>query len=279
MLKRYRGRQIKMTVCIGLLCDDKKAAVAVADRMITDDYLSVGFEHGECKIIKLSKNCLAMCAGYTPIISEILAPIIEGHIDESVPVLKLASKVAESYSKVRKEKINGLYFKPRGLDINTYHSSRVNVNLLRELDTVVEDFEFPEMDSDAGLEILVLGVDNGKGHIYYIDNPGTFSCRDSVGWMCIGSGYPPAETSLILNKFSSKVSLKEALYYGFEAKRVAEKSPEVGAEFTDVAKINNLVSFLSPKELSTLGQVYEKKKSLLRPVNNKINTLIKEAEL
>src|SRR3989344_6556178 len=157
MLKNNNKKGVKMTVCIGLLSENKKQAVAIADRMITDNYLSIGFEHGDAKIIQISKNAVAMCAGYTAIISEILDPIIEENLEKALPIKTLASKVAESYSEVRKQKINELYFKPRGLDIDKAYNSNINSQLLKTLDDIVDDFEFPSFEEPAGLEILIVG--------------------------------------------------------------------------------------------------------------------------
>ena len=280
MLKNNNKKGVKMTVCIGLLSENKKQAVAIADRMITDNYLSIGFEHGDAKIIRISKNAVAMCAGYTAIISEILDPIIEENLEKALPIKTLASKVAESYSEVRKQKINELYFKPRGLDIDKAYNSNINSQLLKTLDDIVDDFEFPSFEEPAGLEILIVGVDQDKkAHLYVVDDPGTFSCRDSIGWMCIGSGSPQAESSLILNKFNSSKNIKQALYFGYEAKKWAEKSPEVGRIETDIVKINQEVLFLDKENINELKRIYEDKEKKLKPIIDRFYSEINKLKL
>ncbi len=281
MLKKKWEKKVKnMTICIGLLCDDKKQAVAIADRKITDDYLSIGFEHGESKIIPISKNTVAMCSGYTAITSEILDPVKAKNLEKTVEVKEIAEEIANSYDRVRKEKINRLYFKPRGLDISEISSSKeINLQLLQQLDKVIEGFEFPDYAKPVGLQILVVGVDS-SAHIYLVDNPGIFSSRDSIGWMCIGSGTPPAENSLILNEYNISRSKKEAFYFGYEAKKWAEKSPEVGDKATDMAILTaDSNTFLNTEEISQLKSLFLWKEKEIKPISQKLLDKVKKMDL
>ena len=52
-----------MTICIGALCDNGKAAVVAMDRMLTAEVLSIEFEHPGNKLTRITDNCVALTAG------------------------------------------------------------------------------------------------------------------------------------------------------------------------------------------------------------------------
>lgn len=52
-----------MTICIGVVCQNRKRAIFASDRMLTSPGLSVEFEHNEPKFEKLSLTCVGLSAG------------------------------------------------------------------------------------------------------------------------------------------------------------------------------------------------------------------------
>lgn len=47
-----------MTQIIGAICDDRKTALAISDRMITTSDLSLSFEHEIPKMDEITSNCI-----------------------------------------------------------------------------------------------------------------------------------------------------------------------------------------------------------------------------
>lgn len=53
-----------MTICIGAICDEYKAAVVASDKMVTAWYPPIEFEHDTSKIEELSDACVALNGGF-----------------------------------------------------------------------------------------------------------------------------------------------------------------------------------------------------------------------
>jgi 20S proteasome alpha/beta subunit len=264
--RRPRGKD--MTICIASICGKRNIGLAVADRMVTEEDLSVEFEHEEKKIIPISKNCVAMTSGSAISYQEILEPIISRYKNKKPNISEIAEEIAKSYDNIRTKKIEEKYFRPRKLTIKSFYKnhSGLNEQLVRILDKVINDFEFPDLDiPGAGLDILIVGVDS-KAHIYLIENPGTTTPFDVFGWDCIGTGYPQAENSLISNKFVPSLDFKKGLFLSYEAKIRAEVSPGVGREWTDIVYIDERgIHFLSDEKIKKLKALLEEKEKLTIP--------------
>jgi len=52
-----------MTICIGAINSMGSSVVVASDSMITNDYLSIEFEHPIMKMTLLSDSCIALTAG------------------------------------------------------------------------------------------------------------------------------------------------------------------------------------------------------------------------
>ena len=248
-----------MTVCIGLICDSKKRAIVIADRMITQEGISVQFEHTESKIKKLAPNCLALVSGSATICEDIFEPVISRFKRlKNVRISKIASEVAASYSQIRSKKIEEIHFRPRQLTMKWFYENQKKLNdgYIRSMDATIEEFTF---DEGSDFDVLVVGVDKDGAHIYTINNPGTGNTLDGIGWGCAGNGFLHAESTIIANKYSSKMPFKKALYIAYCAKRHAEIAPGVGNNDTDIAYITEKgqCNFLSDKNKEHLKRLYD----------------------
>ena len=251
-----------LTICIGIICEKRKKAIAIADRMITDDELSIQFEHTETKISKLSKNCIAMTSGSAFFFQEILDPITEKYNDKSPRISEIKEAIANSYSEIRKKKIEDLYFKPMNLTIERFNQEQSNLDerIIEGLGRVFQEFEFP-----GGLEILVIGVDD-KAHVYLVNNPGIATPLDAVGWGSIGTGSPHAEYTFISGEYCTKFPFNKAVYLAYEAKRRAEVAPGVG-KATDIYLIDNKdIHELSKEGKEKLKNIFDEKEKSIRPI-------------
>jgi len=256
-----------VTICIGSICEDGKKAIIISDRMITDDDLSIEFEHPEPKILQLSKNCMAVTSGSALFFQEILEPVlIESH-NESPKISEIVEKVAKSYSDLRRKRVEELYFRPMGFTIENFYKCQ-NERIVEFLGRKLDEFEFP-----GGLEILIIGVDE-KAHIYLVDTPGIPISLDAIGWGSIGTGYPHAENAFIANKYHTKLSFNQAVYFSHEAKRRAEVAPRVG-KVTDIFYIDrNGIRQLSAESIEKLNGIFNEKEKLIEPIEKEINEKI-----
>jgi len=219
-----------MTVCIGAVCEDGKMVIVATDRLWTNPYLSIEYEYPEPKIERLSFNCVAAIAGSVVLPTEAFERVREeigrkgiGNISE------IAHSVKEEYIKERKKRVDDDVFKPRGLTIEDFYRGgmqpTLNPDLVRRLDIDLSEYRFD-------LEILIGGVDK-KGHLYVVFPPGRVEPFERIGYVSIGSGASHAEYTFILNGYTLKATLYDALYTLYKAKKIAERATGVGAS-TDI---------------------------------------------
>jgi 20S proteasome alpha/beta subunit len=110
------------------------------------------------------------------------------------------------------------------------------------------------------LQIIIAGMVNGTAHIYEILNPGTSRCFDSIGFDVIGSGLPHAMNTLVARGCNQETPLEDALLIVYEAKKMAEKAPGVGANITDMCIIDSDDTYILSREKidGELNSIYEK---------------------
>lgn len=90
------------------------------------------------------------------------------------------------------------------------------------------------------LEFLVAGFDqDGDPHLFHLDSSGAVSCYDDLGFWAIGTGAHAALSSLSFHLEHSDLCpdcscVHNLIYFGYEAKFMAETSVQVGKESTFV---------------------------------------------
>lgn len=228
-----------MTICIAIRCDcsqDGKEitprVIMAADRMITSNYLEIEFEHPLPKLTALTKNCVVATAGDALAPSD-LFELARQKITQSKhthQISEIVTILKESYVELRDKKIEDFILKPAGISsIETFYKSQQFMHPEIVLKTFEEIKKF-----DFGVQLLIGGVDNSGSHIYAIDNPGFSFNLDSLGYDAIGSGENHAILTFIGANYHSKTSFEEALYLTYKAKRISEKAPGIGTNFTDL---------------------------------------------
>lgn len=244
-----------MTICIGVLCEERKKAVACSDRMLTSYDATLAFEHDEPKIIKLFDNCLTLTAGPATIHQPIFQAV-QSEIREAKPnISEIAEKIKEKYQECRRSLMSDIVFSRRGLTIDYFYDNQRTIHE----STIMELNE--EMDEwDLGLEIIVVGVDRSSdSHVYQILNPGFAIPHNPLGFCCIGTGKRHADVTFAYRRFTPSFSLKRAVYVAFEAKKRAEMAGGVGS-VTDIAIISDPErepEFLESETIEQLEKIYE----------------------
>ena len=226
-----------MTVCIGALCENRKAVVLVSDRMWTErGTLYYEFEPDESKIEKIHPHAAVATSGGVVLpdrIIKLAKSYISEKFDSIQSVEDIANILALYYGEERKRRIEEEYFRPRGLTMKEFYEegkiTTLPPSLAQFLDQRVADYQFE-------LIMLLGGVDGNGGHLFLISDPGTYDSVDKVGFVAIGTGGRHAELTLIQNDFRPTVNLSEAVFLTYMAKKSAEHAPGVGQK-TDMVII------------------------------------------
>src|SRR5258705_6758650 len=106
-----------MTVCIGVLCDNRQGAILVADRMITSG-LDITFEHPVSnKVARLSGNCYALTSGNAYAHTELFDSVkVQTGNRVSTSVEEFVENIKLTYQKLRQKQIIERYLMPRAFD-------------------------------------------------------------------------------------------------------------------------------------------------------------------
>ena len=257
-----------MTICIGALSEKRTKAVFACDRMVTSRQLLIEFEHDEPKFETLTGKCIALTAGETLPPTELFRAA-RTEIQDSPRISEVASVVEGNFQKMRMKRVEDSFFKPRGLTVQNFLQAQrvMNPNVVLRLDRQIET-------TKLNVNILIIGVDMDGAHIYQVVDPGHAECFDKLGFHAIGSGLPHAISTFIRYNYTPQVALKRAVYLVYEAKKNAEKAPGVG-KATDVAIVEDQgIRIIKPDEIHLLEEIYDKRTSLTKSQNEKMDEMI-----
>jgi len=245
-----------MTICIAAICEKGSSVVLATDSMLTNEALSIEFEHPTKKMTRLSDSCIALTAGDALAHTELFDIVREEIIKLKAPSApEIVGKIKECYQRIRKREIKEKILNPRGFsDFEDFYKAQqvLNPDIVMTIQNQIDSYDY-------GLEILVAGRSGNTAHIYGISDPGTSKCFDAIGFHAIGSGQPHAINTLIARGCHQDTSLQEALLIVYEAKKIAEKAPGVGANITDICIMTpkGIIEFPRNK-IDQLHEIYEK---------------------
>ncbi len=242
-----------MTICLAVLCCESQQVVVAADRMITAG--DTEFEQDVRKVHQVTAGCVVLSAGSALRLVELIRSARgELYTKRSPHVIDVVDQLKGEFVQARKRRAEELHLKPLGLDFKAFLAlqDKLSENLILRLTRNIET-------EKLGLELLVAGVDVSGGHIHYIRDPGTSDCFDAVGFCAIGSGEHHAELSFVRSEYSPRLSLNQAVFLAYQAKRDAEMAPGVGSHYTDIAVIDKsgVIHFMKDSVLSALGEAYK----------------------
>ena len=264
-----------MTICLALICDDGKSIVAVADRMVSVESLSLQFEQGTRKIERLGASFAALTAGDALAQTDLLRDASEAVSELDNPSVRdVASAVAECFIRQRNDLAEKLVLRRVGLDYAAFLEQQQN--LLPELTARLwSDYQSVELE----VELLIVGVDSSGAHLYQIADPGIAVCFDSIGYAAIGSGLPHAEGFLTEADYSQEISLLRGSWLAYVAKRRSERAPGVGSSFTDILVIqDDETRFLASPALEHLKDIYSVYTDQLTGVSEAITQKISDID-
>lgn len=266
-----------MTICLALVCEDGKSIVAVADRMVSVEALSLEFEQGVRKIERVGGSFAALTAGDALGQTDLLRDVNDEIASMAQPKVREVARVAEEcFIQHRQALAEKLVLRRVGLDHETFLEKQSN--LLPELVSVLTDqYQAVELE----IQLLIVGVDSSGAHVYLVSDPGTAECFDSIGYAAIGSGLPHAEGFLTEAEYSTGISLNRGIWLAYVAKRRSERAPGVGSRFTDILTISpdSGTTFLNRASLEKLDSVYQSYLLQLAQASRSIEESINELSL
>ena len=244
-----------MTICLALICSNHKGVVAVSDRMVSDESLSLEAEQSTRKMQSIGRDFAALTAGDALAHTDLLRQAAEDLSETNQPTVReVAQVVEETFIQERKSLAEKSVLRRIGLDYDTFLDRQRD--LAPEVtSTLVTELQLVEL----GLEILIAGMDSSGAHLYRIEDPGIAICCDSIGYAAIGSGLPHAEGFLAEADYSPQIPLNKAIWLAYVAKRRSERAPGVGSRFTDILTIEpgKGVRYLGSGAMEGLAEIYQ----------------------
>jgi len=259
------------------MCNKAKTVVAVADRMVSVEFLALQFEQHTRKVERIGEHFIALTAGDALGHTEIIRAATQEIARLSQPtVYDVALQVERRFIEARQQLAEKTTLRRIGLDYATFLEQQRNLspelvfNLMTEYQSV-----------ELGIELLLAGVDSTGGHLYLVSDPGITTCFDSIGYAAIGSGLPHAESFLSDADYSPNIPLNRAIWLGYVAKRRSERAPGVGSRYTDVLVIDEDkgVQFLDGPTLDKLDSLYQQYVAGLRQVTQTIDGSVADITL
>ncbi len=92
-----------MTICISVICDNSSKLIVASDNMLTNEVLSIQFEHPTKKMTELSDKCIALTAGDALAHTELFNSV-QCEIDrlKEPSIVEIVETVKECYQGIRK---------------------------------------------------------------------------------------------------------------------------------------------------------------------------------
>ena len=244
-----------MTICIAATCADQKAVVAASDRMVSAPFLTLEFDHPDAKIDQLSRTCVGLTAGDALVATDLFTGF-EGMVSQlqDPGVLLIAEHVKQRFVEVRQKLIDERVFRPRGISFVDFYSKGLVSALPPDLAMILDN---QAQEGQLQASVIVAGVDGSGSHIHGIEDPGTSSCFDRLGYHAIGSGYRHALLYLATTQQHWSSSVNQTVHNVYEAKKQAELAQGVG-NTTEMRVITERgVRALTQSDLNALEELHE----------------------
>lgn len=246
-----------MTICIAAACAGGGAVVAASDRMISAPFLTLEFNHPDAKIDTLSQTCVGLSAGDALVATDLFTGF-EGMVSQlqDPQVQLIAAHVKQRFVDVRREMIDDRVFKPRGISFVDFYTKGLISTLPPDLGMLLDSLV---QQSQLGASVIVTGVDGTGAHIFGIEDPGTSSCFDRLGYHAIGSGHRHALLYLVTIQHHSSFGINRTVHNVYEAKKQAELAQGVGNTTEMRVITNHGIKNLTQSELNTLEKIHKQR--------------------
>lgn len=256
-----------MTVGIAAICeadtDDPKITVA-ADRLVTSGRAARReYEHTSSKMLDVfgadgSSPCVAVGvgAGSVSLADEVFYKIDRKIANDSPGTTRqIADFGATALQEIVQESVNRQILSPHGLNLGSFNQmqGQMNPNVVQG---IYQEIVEKKQEIINQVNILLAGVDGDGAHLYNIFN-NDLSRTDSIGYLTVGSGAEPANSSFIRNRYDDTCQLSDALLEVTEAKAQSEGVQGVGKKMDITVLSDDGRRDLSDDELEELRDVYQ----------------------
>lgn len=262
-----------MTICIAAICDKNGKVVVAADRMLTGG--DVEFEQDRNKIETMADRIAILTAGSALRHVDLLRNVQKGVQNRrDITVADVVDELKGRFAELRQQRAEEQYLRPLGITFGQFVQRQGSLPEMLAL-RLTANIEAAELD----MEFIVAGVDQIGAHIYHVHDPGMAECFDAIGFCTIGSGERHATLTFIRSEYTVGCLLNQALFLVYQAKRDAETAPGVGAQYTDIAVIDDRgVQFVARSTMETLQSIYEERRRVYRNGQDEVQGRIAEME-
>lgn len=243
--------QLVATIC---QCDNKPKVIGLTDRMLSSSDMTLTFERDEPKIEIITNKSAVLTAGTLD--EPDLVREVKGKARGKEKIREIAELFKEEYQNLRIRHIEDEILNPfAGIRTFTdYHEKQRTLH-----DSIVFDLNEKIRKYCVGLTLLLIGMDDQGGHIIQIGDPGIWRSSDNLGFLCVGMGDRHADNVFAWYKYQSAISLNDAIYITFEAKKKAEAAGGVG-QATDIIIIDkDGIELISQETVSVLEGIYNER--------------------
>lgn len=249
-----------MTVCIAANCASGRAVVVASDRMLSAPFLTLEFDHPDAKIDQVSPSCVALTAGDALAAQEVLADGagFAGQLQNPF-ITNFADQIRAKFVEARRRLASEQVLEPRGMTFADFYQGGAIMRLPPDL-AMVLDHSIQTLRLEVS--VVLAGVDQTGAHIFTIEDPGTTSCFDRLGYHAIGSGHRHALLTLVSQNQHKTTDINRTVFNVCAAKRAAEAAPGVG-QATEMRVITAAggVQVVGQDTLAKLSSLYDKKMS------------------
>ncbi len=200
-----------MTVVVGTLCENSKAAILVADRFVGTADWKVAVPGPDCKIFPLSKHILCSFAGDTP--TEDLIGRLANAASDKATVWDAARAIfREKYLFMNELRKNAAL--AEGIDEAAFANLMSDIKRRPQVDKIDKTLPSTEM--------LLIGADDSGAHLHKLKHFGPQS-QNNPGFTAIGTGSALAMTAFSRTPNMKNTPLPNAVIRGLS--REANRGP------------------------------------------------------
>ena len=244
-------KEKNMTQLVAALCEGGTKAIALSDRMLSTADMTLTFERDNPKIEVVTSKSLVLTAG--TIDEPDLIQDVKNKAKGKEQIRDIAELFKKAYQELRSAHIvDEILYPLAGIEsYKEYHEKQKSMH-----DSMVFNLNERIREYNVGLALLLVGIDDQKGHIINISNPGIWRNLDNLGFLCLGMGERHADNVFAWYQYTLSVPLNDAVYISFEAKKKAEAAGGVG-QATDMMIIDdNGIQIVEKETINKLEEIY-----------------------
>ena len=215
-----------MTLCVVAMCENRRAIVMAADRMISQGFIQAELEIE--KIVAVHPDWWVMLAGTVPHAFDIIDDVRNRvRASEHYGVVEVLSSFEHAYRQKRMSQVEADILVPRGLTVSQFQTTGLATLGETEFRTLLASIASYQLN----LNLIVTGFDHtGEAHAFTIESPGVATRQDIPGYCAIGNGMFGALYFMFYREVSVKMPAYESLYYVYEAQNFGYEAGGIGME-------------------------------------------------